>query len=205
MSHPAFKVVEDFENALAEYAGSKYCVTTESCTSALFLSMMYLNVKGSEITIPSRTYLSVPNYIIHAGATPVFEDIEWSGVYQLKPYPIYDGAKRFRKGMYRGGYHCLSFHIKKILNIGRGGCILTDNKDAVDWFKEARFDGRRPQPLYKETNLNVIGWNCYMEPSAAARGLLLLSMINDYNPDLAENPPYPDLSKFECYKRKTDA
>ena len=80
-------IVDLFENKVAEYAGSKYAVALDSCTNALFLSLKFLKATGN-ITIPKKTYLSVPSTIIHADCRPVFEDIEWSGIYSLKPYPI---------------------------------------------------------------------------------------------------------------------
>lgn len=197
--HP-FDAVRNFEQALAEYAGSKYAVTVESCTAALMLSCAYLKV--GEVTIPSRTYPSVPSSIIHAGGTVKFEDLEWEGIYQLKPYPIYDGAKRFRRGMYvTGSLHCLSFHAKKILPIGRGGAVLTDDKQVYDWLKVASFDGRHPGvPLWQD-QFEILGWNCYMTPEQAARGHLLLTMAADYNEDQKEDPPYPDLSQFAIFRR----
>lgn len=198
--HP-FETVRNFEADLAEYAGSKYAVAVESCTSALLLACAYLKVQ--EVVIPKRTYPSVPNSIIHAGGRVKFEDLEWKGIYQLKPYPIYDGAKRFRRGMYiPGSLHCLSFHAKKILPIGRGGAILTDDADACEWFKVASFDGRHPGVPLSEDKLDMLGWNCYMTPEQAARGHLLLSMAKDFNEDQEENPPYPDLSKFEIFQKK---
>ena len=116
----AFEVVRQFERRIAKYAGSKYAVAVDSCTNALFLSCMYLNVKGAEITLPKRTYVSVPQSVIHAGGKVKFKDINWKGTYRLDPFPIVDGAKRFTKGMYeKGTLHCLSFHMKKILDIGR--------------------------------------------------------------------------------------
>ena len=85
--------------------------------------------------IPKKTYLSVPMSIIHAGADVVFEDLDWEGVYQLKPYPIYDSAKRLTSNMYvPESFMCLSFHVKKQLAIGKGGMILTDDYKAVEWF-----------------------------------------------------------------------
>jgi dTDP-4-amino-4,6-dideoxygalactose transaminase len=61
-------------------------------------------------------------------------------MYQLKPCPIYDAAKRFTGGMYvRGTFTCLSFHIKKHLKLGKGGMILTDDQKSVEWFKKARY------------------------------------------------------------------
>lgn len=197
--HP-FQTVINFETALASYAGSKYAVAVESCTAAILLSCAYYKVK--EVTIPSRTYPSIPCSIIHAGGKVKFENLDWSGIYQLKPYPIYDGAKRFRKGMYiSGSLHCLSFHAKKILPIGRGGAILTDDEKAYKWLKTASFDGRHSGVPLSEDKFEMIGWNVYMTPEQAARGHLLLSMANDYYEDQKEIPPYPDLSKFDIYKK----
>lgn len=195
MSHP-YQVVKDFENKVAEFAGAPYAVSVDSCTNALFLCCKYLKI--DEVTIPKSTYPSVPCQIIHAGGKVNFEDLYWDGQYQLKPYPIWDCAKRFRKNMYiNGAFCCLSFHVKKHIPIGRGGIILTDNKDAVEWFKMARFDGRHECALQDDT-YGMIGWNCYMTPEQASRGLTLLSLIKDDNPDLPHEN-YPDLSQYEMY------
>src|ERR1017187_2632578 len=97
-----FQVVKDFEVALCEYTGAPYAVTTNSCTMALLLACDYLGV--GEVTIPKHTYVSVPMSIIHAGGFVKFENLSWQGSYRLKPYPIWDSARRFTSGMYRGGY-----------------------------------------------------------------------------------------------------
>ena len=129
-------IVEAFEHKVAKYAGSKYAVATDSCTNSLFLCLKYLNATG-KVKVPKRTYLSVPQSVIHAGCEVEFTDLEWSGAYQLDPYPIVDSATRFTKDMYvKGSYQCLSFHIRKILPIAKGGMILTDDAKAVDWFKQ---------------------------------------------------------------------
>lgn len=196
----AFEVVRKFEKVVSEYAGSKYGVALDSCTNAVFLSLLYCDVKGKEVIIPARTYPSIPCSIIHAGGKVKFENVKWKGIYRLRPFPIIDGAKRFARGMYeKGTFHCLSFHIRKHLDIGRGGMILTDDKEAYDWFKLARFDGRSECNL-KYDNFEVLGWNFYMIPEQASRGLWLMMSMPDHNDDLIENPDYPDLSKFEIYR-----
>lgn len=197
MKVDAFQVVRDFETAVAEYTGASYAVALDSCTNALFLCCKYLQV--DEVTIPSNTYVSVPCSVIHAGGKINFKDYDWQGIYQLEPYPIYDAAKRFTSGMYLpGNFMCLSFHCKKLLNIGRGGMILTDNKDAVDWFKQARFDGRHECSLLSDT-FEMIGWNFYMTPEQAARGLwLMTTLIEKHNEDLPIEG-YNDLSQYKMY------
>ena len=141
--HNPYKIVKMFEEEIADYTGAPYAISVDSCTNALFLCCKYLQVK--EVIIPSKTYLSVPQSILSSGGEIIFEpeSNDWKGIYQLKPYPIYDAAKRFTSDMYiPNTFMCLSFHIKKHLKIGKGGVILTDNEEAAKWFKSARYEGR---------------------------------------------------------------
>jgi dTDP-4-amino-4,6-dideoxygalactose transaminase len=197
-----YKVVQMFEEEVAEYTGSPYAVSVDSCTNAIFLICKYLKVK--EVTIPSKTYLSVPQSIIHSGGEVIFDTTEetnnWSGIYQLKPYPIYDSAKRFTSNMYiSSSFMALSFHIKKHLKIGKGGMILTDDKDAVDWFKKARYEGRG-EKLYHEDDIDMLGWNMYMTPQQASHGLSLMQNYPVDVQDLDENNGYRDLTEFSVFK-----
>ena len=111
--------VDIFEKKVAEFSGAKYGIAVDCCSNGLFLCLKYLEATGN-ITIPSQTYVSVPMQIIHAGCGVIFEDLQWSGVYQLKPYPIYDGATRFTKDMFVGddALQVVSFQIKKRLPFG---------------------------------------------------------------------------------------
>jgi dTDP-4-amino-4,6-dideoxygalactose transaminase len=188
----AFGVVAEFERRVAEYAGSRYAVAVDCCTHAIFLCLKYQQHLGRDdaVICPARTYVSVPMTVLHAGLPLILEDFKWKGVYQLKPYPIFDGAKRFRRGMYEDGLHCLSFHTKKILNIGRGGMVLTDDAEAVRWLKKARYDGREERH-YGAGDISTLGWHMYLMPDQAGRGLYLLDALKDHNPDQEED--YPDL------------
>ena len=92
MKNNPYSIVQMFEEEIANYTGSPYAVSVDSCTNAVFLCCKYLEVK--EVIMPKRTYLSIPMSVIHAGGKVKFEDKEWSGIYSLDPYPIYDSAKR---------------------------------------------------------------------------------------------------------------
>lgn len=203
MTNP-YTIVDTFEKTVAEYCGAPYGVAVESCTAAIFLSLMWRkkNFSPSIVSIPKFTYPSVPCSIIHAGCKVKFDDREWAGEYELGSLGIWDSALRFKRNMYHGGYQCLSFHIKKLIPIGRGGMILTKSIEAYEWFKKARFDGRSPVPLL-EDNFTMLGWNLYMEPANAARGLQLLQAIGNRElEDLkVEEQGYPDLSKFPIYNQ----
>lgn len=200
--HNPYKIVQMFEEEISLYTGAKFAISVDSCTNALFLCCKYLNVV--DVTIPSKTYLSVPMSIINAGGNIIFDKRpqtnHWIGIYQLKPYPIYDAAKRFTANMYiENSFMCLSFHIKKNLGIGKGGMILTDNPIAAEWFKKARYEGRS-EVYYKEDNIKSIGWNMYMTPQEAAHGLALMQNYPEHKSDLDEVNGYRDLTEFDIFK-----
>jgi dTDP-4-amino-4,6-dideoxygalactose transaminase len=190
-----------FEEEIAHYTGAPYAISLNSCTNALFLACKWVDVKDKEVIIPKRTYLSPPQSIRHAGGMLVFDERQWEGIYQLSPFPIYDAAKRLTSNMYiPGAFMCLSFHIKKHLKIGKGGMILTDNPAAAKWFKSGRYEGRTAGTMYHEDNIGEEGWNMYMTPEQAARGLTLMQGYPEHMPDLPEDPPYRDLTEFDIFK-----
>lgn len=209
MANGVYKITEDFEKSLSDYTGAPYVVTVDNQSNALFLALMYEKVTGMEISIPCRTYPSVPCEIIHAGAKVKFEKVEGKtlkGAYQLSPTNVWDSALRFTHNMYKPGTHmCISFTGPyKHFKLSKGGAILTDNHDAYLWFKRARYSGRR-ECSYHDDHFDMLGWNFYMMPELAARGLLLMNQFYD-----GENPkhlddlemPYPDLSKFPIYTQQ---
>ena len=67
-----------FEEEFARYVGAKYAIAVNSATSALFLALKALKVgSGDEVIVPSFTFASSANVIVHCGATPVFVDIKF--------------------------------------------------------------------------------------------------------------------------------
>lgn len=187
----AYAAVKTFERVVADYTGAPYAVATDSCTSAILLACQYLRVR--DVEVPRFTYCSVPMSVLHAGGTPKIVDKEWSGLYKLDPYPIYDSARRFTGGMYKpGSYMCLSFHWTKHLPIGRGGAIIFDDPAAAEVFKRLRFDGRKEGVPPKGDLGLMVGHHFYMTPPQAAQGLMLMSGMAEHNADLP-NSDYPDL------------
>jgi hypothetical protein len=153
-----------------------------------------------EIEIPSRTYISVPQSIIHAGCKVSFREESWVGSYQLKPTPIYDCARRFTSGMFvPNTMQAVSFHWGKILSISQAGAILHDNPYADEWLRRARFDGRREGIAPKDDDFDFIGWHAYLSPELAAHGLTKLRLLPKHNADLP-NDPYPDLSQMRIFR-----
>jgi len=209
-----YDITNEFEKRLADYTGAPYVVTVDNQSNALFLSLYYeKNVANSitseHITIPSRTYPSVPCEIIHAGLKVKFKPVKGKtlkGAYPLEGSNVWDSALSFTADMYKPGTHmCISFTGPyKHFKLSKGGAILTDNHDAYLWFKRARYSGRR-ECSYHDDHFDMLGWNFYMMPELAARGLLLMGQFYNLDGSKKQNPdltlPYPDLSKFEIYQQ----
>lgn len=208
MAQGIYRITEDFEKALSDYTGAPYVVTVDNASNALYLCLLYEGISGKEITIPCRTYPSVPCEIIRAGGRVKFKPVEGTtckGAYQLEPTRVWDSALRFTYNMYiPESFMCISFTgAYKNLKLSKGGAILTDSDRASMWFKRARFSGRR-ECSYHEDNFDFIGMNCYLMPELAARGLLMIQQFYDFQGKPKHNEdleiPYPDLSKFRVFR-----
>jgi dTDP-4-amino-4,6-dideoxygalactose transaminase len=205
------KITEEFEKELSRYTNAPYVIAVDNQSNALFLSLMYEKINGKEITIPNRTYPSVPCEIKHAGGVVKFKNVEGetlTGSYNLEGSKVWDAALSFTADMYKPNTHmCLSFTGPyKHFKLSKGGAILTDDEKAYKWFKKARFSGRDECSYHVDDfDVNpVLGWNFYMMPELAARGLLLITQF--YNTDGSKKHnedltlPYPDLSKFKIFQ-----
>jgi dTDP-4-amino-4,6-dideoxygalactose transaminase len=214
MASGVYKITEDFEKSLSDYTGAPYVVCLDNMSNAIFLSLYYEKnisekITGDTISIPSRTYPSVPCEIIHAGLKVNFipSDKETlKGAYLLSGSSVWDSALRFSTDMYiPNSFMCISFTGPyKHFKLSKGGAILTDNLNAYHWFKRARYSGRR-ECSYHDDYFDMLGWNFYMMPELAARGLLLMNQFYNLDGTKKINDdlelPYPDLSKFEIYKQ----
>jgi dTDP-4-amino-4,6-dideoxygalactose transaminase len=68
--------VAQFEQMMKEYVGAGCAVAVNSCTAALHLSLLVLGVgRGDEVITTPMTFAATANAIIHAGAKPVFVDV----------------------------------------------------------------------------------------------------------------------------------
>ena len=213
MANGVYTITENFEKALSDYTGAPYVVTVDNQSNALFLALFYeknikKNIKTDTIEIPSRTYPSVPCEIIHAGLKVLFNKVEGTtikGAYQLLGSNVWDSALSFTADMYKPDTHmCISFTGPyKHFKLSKGGAILTDSLEAYHWFKRARYSGRR-ECSYHDDYFDMLGWNFYMMPELAARGLLLMNQFYNLDGTKKHNEdlelPYPDLSKYEIYK-----
>lgn len=69
--------VREFEEAFAEFVGTREAVAVSSCTAALHLSLAALDIgEGDEVILPSFTFVASANVVLYQRARPVLADID---------------------------------------------------------------------------------------------------------------------------------
>lgn len=160
-----------FEKEFAKYVGTKYAISVNSCTSAIFLALKALGIEsGDEVIVPSFTFASTVNVVIHCGARPIFADIK-RGDFTLCPesvkkmitkktkaiIPVHyagrkayvdynlpvieDSAHLIPNSNVSSNLTCYSFYATKNMTTGEGGMISTDNNKLAQWLLKARLHG----------------------------------------------------------------
>ncbi len=73
----ASNYINKFEAAFASYTGVKYAVAMPSCTAAIHIALLTLNINaGDEVIVPDITWIATAAPINYVGAVPVFVDID---------------------------------------------------------------------------------------------------------------------------------
>ena len=71
------KFVDEFEEKIANYTGSKYAIATSNGTSALHISLLLANVdQNNEVITQPLTFVATCNAISYCGAQPIFIDVD---------------------------------------------------------------------------------------------------------------------------------
>ena len=199
----SFKAVEEFEGKIADFFGSTYAVAVDCCTHGVELCLRYQNVKS--MTVPKQTYISIPLLSKKIGIELKWKEEDWKDYYYLTNHPgftpIIDAAVLWKKDSYiPGTFMSVSFQFRKHLSLGRGGVILTDNKEDYWNLKKMTYDGRHPDIPWAEQNISTMGYHYYMTPETAKLGI-------DKLPDAIQKKPikwvlsdWPDVRNMEVFK-----
>lgn len=175
------------EKEFCRYVGSKYAVAVDSCTSGLFLSLKCNGIgQGDTVTIPSLTFASVANVILHCNARLEWEDESYVGrAYYLKNnrvYRVVDSAHQIERGIYHdfpGSLMSFSFYPTKQISSCEGGMIALNDHYAMEWLEKARWHGRHGGGFVY--SIDIPGWKMNMTDIQAAIALVQLKKLDDMN------------------------
>lgn len=194
-----FNTVVEFEKKIAEFFGSPFAVAVDSCTHGIELCLRYNNVKS--INVPKQTYISIPFLAKKLNLGLEWRTQNWKDFYYIS-YSVIDAAVLWRPNSYiPKTFMSISFQYQKHLSLGRGGMILTDNKDAATQLKKMSYDGRLPNIPWREQNINTIGYHYYMTPETAKMGLDKLPTAILNKPKEWSINDWPDLTQLEIFRK----
>ena len=199
----SFEIVNKFENKIAEFFGAPYAVAVDCCTHGIELCLRQQEV--STLIVPKRTYLSVPMLANKLNIRLQWNDKQWEDYYWLEGTNIIDAAVLWKKDSYiPNTFMCVSFQFQKHLSLGRGGIILTDNKEAAIELKKMSYDGRLPNVPWRDQNIDTMGYHYYMAPEIALMGLNKLEKAINTPPKKWSIDEWPDLTEMEIFKTTED-
>ena len=198
MYQMSFKLIKRFEEEIANYFAAPYAVAVDCCTHSIELCLRYNKV--NKFTIPRRTYLSVAFLGDKLDIDWDWKDEKWIDYYYLGGTNIIDAAVLWESNSYiPNTFMCLSFQFQKHLSLGRGGMILTDDKNARNALKRMSYDGRNPEIPWREQNIESIGYHYYMTPDKAILGLKKFKGAILKVPKTITYKTYPDLTKKKIF------
>lgn len=192
-----FTTVEKFENKLAEFFGSPYAVAFDSCTHGIE-ACLYLT-KANKITVPKRTYISIPYLAEKLKIILEWKDENWQDYYFLTEN-IIDAAVLWKPNSFISNtFMSLSFQYQKHLSLGRGGAVLCSNIDEYQALKKLSYDGRLPNIPWRQQNIQTFGLHYYMTPETAQLGIERLGDAINSTPKKWTVSDWPDLTLLKVF------
>tara|TARA_R110002167_G_scaffold56797_3_gene161124 strand:+ start:309 stop:941 length:633 start_codon:yes stop_codon:yes gene_type:complete len=198
----SFESVTKLEERLGDFFGAPYVVCLDACTHGIELCLRHQNL--SYISVPKRTYISVPFLANKLNINLEWRDEAWQDCYKVNEHfkPIYDAAVLWKKDAYiPGSFMCLSFQFQKHLSLGRGGAILCDNKEDAITLKKMSYDGRLPGIPWRDQDIDTMGYHYYMTPETAQNGLDKIDAAIKTKPRQWTVNDWPDISKMKIFNK----
>lgn len=194
-----FEIVQEFEKQIASFFGAPYAVAIDSCTHGIELALRYTGT--TKISVPKRTYLSVPFLANKLNIQLEWRDENWVDYYYVTDN-IIDAAVLWKKDSYIPNTMMgISFQYQKHLSLGRGGILLLDSEEAAVEIKKMSYDGRLPMIPWREQNVSTYGYHYYMTPETAKLGIEKLPSAIESIPRQWIVTDWPDLTQMDIFKK----
>ena len=144
--------VEEFERRFAKYIGTKSAVAVSSGTAALHLALLACDIgPEDEVIVPTFTYVATANAVLHAGARPIFVDLN-PHTYSIDPIGVKKALTRRTKAVIPVHYAGQPAEMNEIIEVAaESGLILIedslgicrpDGEFQAAWLQRTmRFDG----------------------------------------------------------------
>ena len=129
----------EFEECIARYTSAKHAICVNSCTAALHLSLLALDIgNGDEVITTPFTFASTGNVIVHVDAKPVFVDID-KNTYNIDPEKIEQAITPRTKAIIPVHYAGQPCDMRAIADIAKrhGLYVIEDAAHAIG----AEYDG----------------------------------------------------------------
>ncbi|MGZ3479433.1 MAG: DegT/DnrJ/EryC1/StrS family aminotransferase [Myxococcaceae bacterium] len=135
--------VRALEREFAAFAGARYCLATNSGTSALHLALLGAGVRaGDEVIVPALTFVATAMAVLHQGAVPVFVDVE-PRTFGMDPERVEAAIGPRTRAVVPVHLHGVPCDLQPIADIAarRGLLLIEDSAQAIGARYRGRFAG----------------------------------------------------------------
>jgi dTDP-4-amino-4,6-dideoxygalactose transaminase len=140
---------EELERRLAELTGAHHALAVASGTAAMHLSLVALGIgQGDEVITTPITWPATANVIVHAGATPVFVDVQEADL-NIDPDLVAEAVTERTKAILPVDLAGQPADLDPLIALGHP--VVEDAAHAV----EARYRGRRIGSIARATCLSL--------------------------------------------------
>ena len=186
-------IVNIFEEKFCEYVGAKYACSFSSATNAIFLALLG---KNETIDVPSIIPPVVCNAIITSGNKVNFVDnTKWVGnsyvLHRFEDYKIIDSAQKVQRNQFANeasdkDLMVFSFYPTKPVGSCDGGMIVSNDKEKIEWFKQATLNGMTFSKDNWERKIAFPGYKMYMNSIQCYMAEKNLGLLDEKNNRLQE-------------------
>ena len=164
------KVVQEFEERIADHVGAKYACALHSATMGIFMTLLEEEI--TTVEIPSIIPPVVPNAILTSGHNIKYrDDINWVGsaytLHRFQNYKIIDSAQQLDKNQFSQqaddeDLMIFSFYPTKPVGSIDGGMIVSNDEDKIKRLKILTRYGTNFEDNSWERKFVLPGWKMYM-------------------------------------------